>query len=163
MPEHFLNRRLALTAVAGALVVSALPVSAQTPASVKLNTTYGLGIRGFDPVAYFTVNKAVKGLPNITTVHEGTIYEFSNEEHKKLFIANPTKYLPEYGGFCAYATAHGYKADVDPYAFAINNDKLYLNFAVQFRDDFQKNPEANISTANANWSAKVRDMTEIAR
>lgn len=155
------NRRFAISALALGLSSTALPAFAEE--QVSFNTTYGLALRGFDPVAYFRVNKALKGLPNITASHEGRLYEFSSEENKALFIADPQKYVPQYGGFCAYAAANGYKADVDPHAFAINDGKLYVNFSEYFRDEFQKDASGNVAKANANWSAKVRDMKEVLR
>lgn len=156
----FLTRRFALAALAGALAVSTLPVMAESPA---FNTTYGLAIRGFDPVAYFTENKALKGLPNITVQYDGAIYEFATEQNKAQFLASPAKYIPQYGGFCAWATSQGYKADVDPHAFAINDGKLYLNFSAHFRDEFQKDAAGNVRKADVNWPTKVRNLTEVAR
>ncbi len=156
-----ISRRFAIAALAVSLGSAALPAfSQETP---SFNTTYGLALRGFDPVAYFKVNKAQKGLPNITTSYEGRTYEFATEENKAAFLAEPQKYVPQYGGFCAYAAANGYKADVDPHAFAINDGKLYVNFSDHFRDEFQKDAKGNVTKANANWTAKVKDMKEVLR
>lgn len=156
-----LSRRLAIAAFAAGIAATSLPVRAEEKPS--FNTTYGLALHGFDAVAYFTENSAVKGFPNITAQYDGATYEFASEANKALFTANPEKYAPQYGGFCAWAASQGYKADVDPHAFAINDGKLYVNFSGHFRDEFQKDAAANVTKANANWSAKVRDMKEVLR
>lgn len=166
MCSNSFDRRAMLGSLAGAGLVVSLATSlnpARAQQNVSQNVTYGLALRGFDPVAYFTKNKAVKGLPTFTVDYEGATYEFESEQNKALFAANPARYVPQYGGFCAYAASRGYKADIDPYAFAINNGKLYVNFAEQFRDEFQADVRANIEKADANWTAKVRDMKDVVR
>ncbi|PPD16253.1 MAG: YHS domain protein [Methylobacterium sp.] len=135
---------------------------AQGQEDYSFNRTYGLALRGFDPVGYFTENRAVKGLPNITAQHDGSIYEFANEANRATFLANPTKYVPQFGGFCAWAASQGYKADVDPHAFAINDGKLYVNFSDVFRDKFQADAKGNVAKGEANWP-KVRLITEVLR
>ncbi|MBX9617713.1 MAG: YHS domain-containing protein [Hyphomicrobiales bacterium] len=154
------SRRFVLASLAMGLAAAALP--SQAAEDVSFNTTYGLALRGFDPVGYFTENRAVKGLPTITTTYKDAIYEFASEANKATFLANPEKYVPQFGGFCAWATSQGYKADIDPHAFAINDGKLYVNFADVFLNQFQQDVKGNTAKAEANW-AKVRTLTEIAR
>ena len=164
MTAHSPSRRYALASLAAIAGLPALLASqANAQEDVTFNRTYGLALRGFDPVGYFTENRAVKGLPNITAEHDGSVYEFANEANKAAFLANPTKYVPQFGGFCAWAASQGYKADVDPHAFAINDGKLYVNFSDFFRNKFQEDPKGNVAKAEANWAAKVRTMREIAR
>ena len=91
------------------------------------NLDDGLAIKGYDPVAYFTSNKAVKGSKDLAVYSQGATYYFSSAANKELFKANPSKYLPEYGGWCAYAMgAKGEKVNIDPETFKIVNGKLYL-------------------------------------
>ncbi len=90
----------------------------------------GLAIHGYDPVAYFTMVKAVKGLDSIDHVWLDRRWAFANEEHKALFVANPTRYMPNYGGYCAYdPVSEGHNHTVDPTAWRIVNNKLYLFYS----------------------------------
>ena len=78
-------------------------------------------------VAYFTENAAVEGSAKYTAVHNDAIYYFSSKKNRKLFNKNPEKYVPQYGGFCAYGAALGKKLDVDGKAFEVVDGKLYVN------------------------------------
>ena len=84
----------------------------------------GVILSGHDAVSYFTMDKAVKGYAGISAVHDGAIYHFSSEANRDAFKANPSKYAPQYGGFCAYGAAIGAKFPVDPTVFAVIDDKL---------------------------------------
>ncbi len=86
----------------------------------------GLAIQGYDPVSYFTNKKAEEGKASISSNQNGIVYHFVNESNKKAFEANPSKYEPQYGGYCAYAMADGDKVKIDPKTFKIIDDKLYL-------------------------------------
>ena len=93
------------------------------------NLIDGVAIHGFDPVAYFAQKKPIKGDPGLTVAYKGATYEFASAENKAAFEKNPDRYVPQYGGFCAFAAANGAKADVDPHAYIVRDDKLYLNFS----------------------------------
>lgn len=113
-----------------ALAVSMLAgVTGTAFAASTQNLVDGVALHGFDPVAYFVQKKATKGDPALTSTYDGATYEFSSAENKKAFDANPEKYLPQYGGFCAFATSQGAKADIDPHAYTIRDGKLYVNFS----------------------------------
>src|SRR5215467_15583515 len=84
------------------------------------------GLAGYDPVAYFTDGKPMRGSGNHVTLQDGVTYAFTTEEHKKMFEANPQKYLPAYGGYCAYGVAAGEKFVVDPEEGKIVEWRLYL-------------------------------------
>jgi YHS domain-containing protein len=116
-----------------------------------VNQTDGLALRGFDPVAYSTQNKAVKGDPLWTVMYHGVTYEFASKEDEAAFQANPEKYVPQYGGFCAFATSVGVKADADPQEFVVSNGKLYVNNNPRAQKLFQENVGANIEKADHNW------------
>ena len=91
------------------------------------NLEKGIAIQGYDPVAYFTSNKAIKGSKDLAVVFEGVSYYFSSIENKEAFKKNPAKYEPQYGGWCAYAMGHdGSKVEIDPETFKIIDNKLYL-------------------------------------
>ena len=106
-------------------VDSAQPVAAA--ATIPVNTDENkLALDGYDPVSYFDAAKPLKGSPQITTTDRGAIYRFASEEHRKLFVANPQKYEPAYGGYCAYGIAHGYKVACDPTNYKLEGGKLFL-------------------------------------
>lgn len=101
---------------------------AQTAIRTKqFNTEKGLAIQGYDPVAYFLQNKAIKGEKQFAVNAEGVTYYFSSEANKNLFLKDYRKYEPQYGGWCAYAMGStGEKVEVDPKTFKIKDSKLYL-------------------------------------
>ena len=86
---------------------------AQKIGQTEIFTTTEGAIKGYDPVAYFKVSKPVKGKSTITHTWKGATWSFDNEENKKLFVANPDKYTPQYGGYCAYGWAKGYPAKIE--------------------------------------------------
>jgi YHS domain-containing protein len=96
---------------------------------VHYNLDNGLILEGYDPVAYFTLNKALEGKKAIFLKLEGVTYRFFSEENKSLFSKNPKKYEPQFGGWCAYALGEkNEKVDINPETFKIVNGKLYLFF-----------------------------------
>src|ERR1700747_94359 len=92
-----------------------------------VNTEHGLAIKGYDPVSYFTTGKPMPGLAQFSTTYNGATYRFASAENRNRFLAAPEKFLPQYGGYCAYAISLNKIADIDPDEWAIVNDKLYLN------------------------------------
>lgn len=88
----------------------------------------GTAIGGYDPVAYFTDMKPVKGLQEFPAEYQGSTFYFSSAANRDRFAANPAKFAPQYGGYCAFGMAKGYKAAIDPGAFTVVGDKLYLNY-----------------------------------
>ena len=132
-----------------ALAVSLSPVVA---GAQELNVNHsGVAISGYDPVAYFTTASAVKGSPEITVTEAGATYRFSTTTNRDAFLANPARYLPVYGGYCAYGVAHGHKVDVDPEAFRVVDNKLYLNYSKGVQQLWLKEPEVRIRRADENW------------
>ena len=116
----------------------------------------GLALSGYDPVTYFAKQKAVEGKKDITLLNEGVTYRFANTQDRDLFKANPAKYEPQYGGWCAFAMGdNGKKVLVDPETFKLVNGKLYL-FYNKFFNNTKKSwdkDESNLKTkADANWN-----------
>ncbi len=107
---------------------------------------------GYDVVAYFTQNKPVKGSPRYQLEWNGGTWYFSSAANKQKFKTNPSKYAPQYGGYCAYAVTNGYKAKVSPNAWTIIDGKLYLNFSKNVRRKWLKDRDNNIQKADQNWS-----------
>ena len=138
-------------------ILSVPQLSAQSTVkkSKEYNLENGLAIQGYDPVAYFTQKKAVKGKSSIATTFEGVIYYFSSNDNKELFKKNPSGYDPQYGGWCAYAMgAKGEKVEVDPETFKIVNGKLFLFYNAYFNNTLKSwnKDEANLNRkADSNW------------
>lgn len=127
---------------------------------VEFNLERNVAIQGYDPVAYFTQKKAVKGKSSITTSYEGVTYNFATQADKDLFLKNPEKYEPQYGGWCAYAMgANAEKVEVDPETFKIVNGKLNLFYNAFFNNTLKtwNKDEANLKAkADANWKKIIK-------
>ena len=121
------------------------------------NLNKSIAIEGYDPVAYFVSQKAIKGNSSNAVSHHAVTYYFSTKTNKDLFLKSPDKYTPQYGGWCAYAMgAKGEKVEVDPETFKIIQGKLYLFYNAFFNNtlkDWNKD-EANLKlNADANWKS----------
>ncbi len=121
----------------------------------QFNVEKGLAIQGYDPVAYFTQNKAVKGNKQFAVSADGITYYLSNAANKELFLKDYKKYEPQYGGWCAYAMgAAGEKVEIDPETYKIINGKLYLYYHSWVNNTLTKwnKDETNLKAkADANW------------
>jgi YHS domain-containing protein len=151
---------LALLAFAASTAVPpSAVVHAGVPGSTSATNTdaRGLALRGYDPVAYFSTGKPTRGIATISAAYGGANYLFATEADKKLFVDNPRKYLPEFGGFCVVGTAYGQKVDTDPMTGVVVNGKLYLNNNAKAFALFNKDPSGMIDRAEKNWS-KVKDQ-----
>jgi YHS domain-containing protein len=142
------------------MMIGALLFSLNTPAwaADEVNVTTGgtmagkpLALHGFDPVAYFVGGKPIEGTPQFAAVYEGATYYFSSEANQKAFEAAPSKYAPQFGGFCAFGVALGKKFDGNPQVFLVRDGKLYLNLAPPIAQKFGEDVPGNISKAEANW------------
>ncbi|MEO8405416.1 MAG: YHS domain-containing (seleno)protein [Chitinophagaceae bacterium] len=115
-----------------------------------------LAIDGYDPVGYFLYGKAIEGKKDISYAYQGVTYYFNTVENRKLFMAAPSKYEPQYGGWCAYAMgASGEKVTVDPKTFKIIDSKLYLFYNSFFNNtlkSWNKNESVLKTNADASWT-----------
>ncbi|MGI9461628.1 MAG: YHS domain-containing (seleno)protein [Alphaproteobacteria bacterium] len=151
------NRRVFLYDVAGLLGLllawmSPKPVLAIDP-FYKIDDN--VAASGYDVVAYFTLNSAVKGDPKYQTTYKmnngKAKFYFSSTENLQLFKSNPKKYAPQFGGYCAYAVANNYIASTDPKAFSIFQNKLYLNYNISVRRAWLANRDDYIVKGKKNW------------
>lgn len=142
-----MKRALMVVALGGIMAAAAF---SQSPAS-SFNLQNGVAIRGYDPVAYFTMDAAVEGVPSISAEHDGVTYYFSSEEHRELFESNPERYVPAYGGWCAWAASRNELADIDPEAFVVHNDRLFLNYSGFLNTRFRLRLDHNIELADEFW------------
>jgi len=111
----------------------------------------GLALKGYDPVAYFTEKRPVQGKAEFTAQHEGATYRFSSTANRDAFAAEPAKYAPQYGGYCAFGMASGYKAPIEPDAWTVRDGKLYLNFSQSVRSRWSTNIPDHLRRADENW------------
>ena len=115
-----------------------------------------VAIEGYDPVAFFTDSKPVNGSPFISATHQGATYFFATEEHKQLFTQNPDKYVPQYGGFCAFGVGLNALFPVDITTWQVRNGKLYLNLNHDILKKFNAEFDGNVAKADRNWPGLVQ-------
>lgn len=121
--------------------------------ALLLGDADNLKLKGYDPVAYFTAGKAVKGDAKFEYKFMDATYRFSSQANLELFKKAPEKYIPQYGSYCAYAVSRGYTAPVDPEAFDIVNGKLYLNYNKAVQTKWREDRDNYIAAADKNWPA----------
>lgn len=131
--------------------------SAFADAPIETGTFNNKAIYGYDTVAYFTQEKAVKGNKKFTTEYLGADWFFSSQEHLDMFVADPKKYAPQYGGYCAYAMSDGRLVGVDEEAFTLLDGKLYLNYSKSVMKEWRSNKAQFIDEANG-WYPKLVDL-----
>jgi YHS domain-containing protein len=129
---------------AGLLAVTAF-------AAEPIYTKDGLGLSGYDAVAYFTESKAVKGSSRFEQEWGGVRWRFASAANREAFAGSPEKYAPQYGGYCAYAVSRNYTAPTDPEAWKVVDGKLYLNYDKTVRDLWEKELPEAIRAADRNW------------
>ena len=156
MSGPFLTSRRTILglAVVGAIVVAAAGYFA-FPSQAEIsdvNVSEGnVAIHGYDPVAYFTVGKATKGKGDIEHVWRDARWQFASAGNRDLFTANPERYAPKYGGYCAGGMAVGEYADIDPEAWTIVDGRLFFNYSKDYRTVWRISPESHIIYADYNW------------
>ncbi len=135
-----------MIALAG-LVLSTAALAGKEP----VFSTGDGAIRGYDPVAYFTERKPVKGSERYTYDYQGATWRFASAENRDRFAASPEDYSPQFGGYCAYAVGNGYTASTDPNAWSVVGGKLYLNYSKGVQASWESKRDHYIRTANENW------------
>jgi len=110
-----------------------------------------LAVHGYDVVAYFTTQSPTIGQAQFKEVYQGATYRFSSEENLKVFRADPAKYAPQFGGYCAYGVSVGKKFDGDPKDWTVYDGKLYLNLDSDIQEKFRKDVPGAVSKADKNW------------
>lgn len=146
----------------GATVVVLLAASVVSASAGQYFERNGAAIEGYDPVAYFTEQKAVKGSPDFSAEHEGSTFYFASEAHREAFANDPEKFAPQYGGYCAYGMTKEYKAAIDLEALTVLGDRLSLNYSESVRAQWLSDVQGYVRQADANCLAanklaKVRE------
>jgi len=140
-----MKKRILLTVI---LITGAVSLFAQKAEVFNLSEQ---AIRGYDPVAYFTEGKPVKGDEKFTFRWKDANWYFTSKQNLDLFTKEPEKYAPQYGGYCAYGMSEGHKAPTDPNAWTIVDGKLYLNYSLKVKEGWVKNQKDRIDKADKNW------------
>ncbi|MGD1924778.1 MAG: YHS domain-containing (seleno)protein [Paracoccaceae bacterium] len=142
-----------LFSILAAFAVLMTPITATTASAKEAvyQSLFGTAIDGTDPVAYFTEGRPVEGSSDFTHEWNGAVWRFSSAENRDLFIADPAKYAPQYGGYCAWAVSQGYTASTDPDAWKIVDGKLYLNYNKDVQSTWEEDIPGHIASGDANW------------
>ena len=147
-----LRKRNGWQAALGILIVVGILAPTAAWAVDPVNSSLLRGaIKGYDPVAYFTQGGPAKGKGAHSHEWMGATWYFANAENRDLFAGDPETYAPQYGGYCAYAVSQGYTAKIDPDAWKIVDDKLYLNFSLKVQKIWEKDIPGYIAAADENW------------
>jgi YHS domain-containing protein len=144
------------TFATSALLISSLSFAANIEVNANSND---LAIKGYDSVSYFTKGAPTKGSNEFTSAYNGAIYQFSTANNRDLFKSDPSKYAPQYGGYCAMGVALNQKFDTDPTAWHIRGDKLYLNLNKDVQKKWVTDIPGYIETAQSNWT-DIKGLTE---
>jgi YHS domain-containing protein len=132
-------------------IAATLPMFAQSKAEPIDKDGSGVAIKGYDPVAYFTQSKPVKGAPAFAYEWMNSKWWFASAEDRDEFARDPKKYAPQYGGYCAYGVSQGHTAPIDPEAWTIIDGKLYLNYSKGVKKTWSEAMPKHIDEANRNW------------
>jgi len=143
-----LKKFISAAAISSALLMSSLTSAADIDANADIND---IAIKGYDPVSYFMDSKPMMGSSDYTATHKNAIYQFASAEHRDAFRANPEKFAPQFGGFCAFGVTKERKFDTDPTAWRINDGKLYLNLNKNVQKLWLKDVPGNIVSADGIW------------
>lgn len=149
MPAGVVRRLVGLIAIA--LTVVTTRATAPKPAINK--GADSVAVKGYDAVAYLVSGKAIVGSAKFEYSWSDATWRFSSAENRKRFTRDPTRYAPQFGGYCAWAISRGYTADVDPEAFQIVDGRLYLIYSKSVQMRWDQDIPGNIAKAEANWPA----------
>jgi YHS domain-containing protein len=137
------------------LLIWGFPALPQTMKNLQNLDKNGVAIQGYDPVAFFTQNKPVKGSAQFQSSYKGATYYFATAEDKSAFDAEPAKYEPQFGGYCAYGVSQGHLAPVKIEAFQIVNGRLLMQYDLDVKGKFNKDQAGNLRKADTNWPELV--------
>lgn len=115
----------------------------------------GLAVQGYDVVAYFTDQRSIEGNPRYRVSWGGAVFQFASAEHQALFEADPAKYAPQFGGYCAYAASIDRVSPIDPEWWEIVDGRLILQHNQKATDLWHEDPAGNLQKADANWPGLV--------
>ena len=160
LTQPHMSRRGVLLMATAAVLFSTAAWAAEPAINTLKNSLFGgrtdTAINGYDPVAYFTVGKPVKGQDGFATDWMGAKWKFSSQANLDLFKSNPEKYAPQYGGYCAYGITQGSLVKVEPEQFTLRDGKLYLNYDADIQAKWLKDPAGYIKDADAKFQPLLK-------
>ena len=152
-----------LRSIIAATLIAVGPMAVVTPAAyadkdeIYTGRFSNVALQGYDTVAYFTLGEPTKGSSEFTTSYQGAEFQFASQENLTLFLADPAKYAPQYGGYCAWAVAQDKTAKGDARRWAIVDGKLYLNYNKGIQKKWDADRSGFITSADANWPTVLQD------
>ena len=141
------------------VLLATLGVAISVSALQPTYTAYfsSTAIKGYDSVAYFTEGAPVKGKEQFSTEYQQATWQFASQQNLDLFLENPEKYAPQYGGYCAYAVSQNTTASIEPELFTIVDGKLYLNYSEKVNQQWTADKARFIVDADKNWPNLLAD------
>ena len=146
----------ALVLATGLLFTQACSRASAASSSINKGSD-GVALKGYDAVAYFTEGRPVMGTKEFQHEWQGARWQFSSGVNRDLFAADPGKYAPQYGGYCAFGVSEGHKAKVDPSVWKIVDGKLYLNYDAGVGNEWRKDIPGRITKADKNWPKLMQE------
>jgi len=140
-----------------ALLVLMTAATGTAVAGDPVFSSRGIAIRGYDPVAYVSMGRPVKGSPEFSYGWKGARWHFASAKNRDTFAADPERHAPAYGGWCAFAVANGSLAKIDPEAFTIHDGRLFLNYSLGIQEKWRADMQAFIRKGDANYPGLVDD------
>ncbi|WP_299847631.1 YHS domain-containing (seleno)protein [uncultured Roseovarius sp.] len=141
-----------LTVLVHLLCIAFAGLAQAGPASeVNLGYFNKLAMNGYDVMTYWNGGDPQKGDPEIQASFKDATWVFISAENREAFLADPERFAPQYGGYCAFAASQNAVADVDPFAWRIWDDKLYLNYSPRVRRQWASDIDGNIEKADGYW------------
>ncbi len=147
-----MNRLIAL--IVAPWLLASVAWAAEPPVYTGLLSNTGAG--GYDTVSYFEQGEPTEGSSEYTTEYQGATWRFTNAENLAQFKANPDRFVPAYGGYCAWAVSQGYLAKGDPKHWSIRDGRLFLNYNQSVQESWLENTDELITQADANWPAVLK-------
>lgn len=139
---------LAVALLFGTAAIAMAGAGAQPDVNVAKG---GLAIEGYDAVSYITDGRPVQGATTFETRWNGAVWRFTSAAHRDAFLADPARYAPQFGGYCAYAVSQGHTANGDPLVWKVVDGRLYLNYSTSVQRTWEKDVPGYIAKARANW------------
>lgn len=150
-------KRISGYILAATLLFAAVIVLSGAGAQPAVNLSKaGVAIEGVDAVSYITDGRPVQGSPQFEARWNGATWQFASAAHRDTFLADPARYAPQFGGYCAYAVSQGHTANGDPHVWKVVDGRLYLNYSASVKRTWEQDIAGYIAKARANWPSVLK-------
>jgi len=139
---------LAVALLFGTAAIAMAGAGAQPDVNVSKD---GVAIEGYDAISYISEGRPLQGSTRFETRWNGAVWRFTSAAHRDTFLADPARYAPQFGGYCAYAVSQGHTANGDPLVWKVVDGRLYLNYSTSVQRTWEKDVPGYIAEARANW------------